>query len=52
MVAQDGADGLGDLGGGEDSEGDLVEKRLEGVVVFAVDERDVDGEIARDLGRH
>jgi hypothetical protein len=50
MLAEDGADGLGDLGGGEDGEGDLVEERLEGVEVLAVDECDVDGEFGEAEG--
>ena len=50
MVAEDGADGLGDIGGGEHGEGDLVEERLEDVVVLAVDEGDVDWELGETHG--
>ena len=45
MVAQDGADGLRDVGGREDGKRDLVEQGLEDVVVLAVDQGDVDGEL-------
>ncbi len=49
-LAQDGADGLGDVGRGEDGEGHLVEQRLKGVVVAAVDEGDVDGQLGQAFG--
>src|SRR5580698_1309959 len=44
VVAEEGADGLGDLCRREDGERNLVEQRLEGVVVLAVDEGDVERE--------
>ncbi len=44
------AEGRGDFSGGEDGKGDLVEQRLEGVVVFAVDQRDVDRLIREAFG--
>ena len=45
LVAEDGADGLGYVGGREDGEGDLIEQRLKGVVVAAIDEGNVDGQV-------
>ena len=50
LVAQDGADGLGDVCRRKDRERHLVEQRLEGVVVLAIDDGDVDGEVAQRLG--
>jgi hypothetical protein len=50
MVAEDGADGLCDFGGRENRKRNLVEQRLKSVVVFAVDECDVDGEM-REVSR-
>jgi hypothetical protein len=48
-VAQDGADGLGDVGRGKHGEGDLIEQRLKDVVVAAVDDGDVDGQLGQAL---
>ena len=50
LVAQDGADGLGDVGRREHGQGHLVEERLKDVVVAAVDDRDVDGEPCEAVG--
>jgi hypothetical protein len=50
VIAKDRADGLCDLGGGENSESDLVQERLKGVVIFAVDEGDVDGKLGQPDG--
>ena len=47
VLAQDGADGLGNVGRREDGEGDLVEERLKGVVVAAV----YDGNVYRKVGQ-
>ena len=45
IFADDGADGLRDLGRREHGEGDLIEKRLEGVMILAIDEGNVDGKL-------
>ena len=50
LVAEDGADGLGDVGRRKHGQCDLVEQGLEGVVVAAVDEGDVDGQMGQGLG--
>ena len=50
LVAQDGADGLGDVCRGKHGQGDLIEQGLEGVVVAAVDEGDVHGQMGQGLG--
>ena len=42
MLPEDPAEGMGDLTRREGAGGDLVEQRLEGVVVAPVDERQVD----------
>lgn len=42
LIAEDGADRLGDFGGGETGGGDLVKQRLEQVVVLAVYDGDPD----------
>jgi len=39
-VGQDGTDGLGDIRGGQGACGDLIEQRLEQVMIGAVNERD------------
>ena len=41
-VGQDAADGLGDVGGGQGTGGDLVKQRLEQMMVGAVNEGDAD----------
>ena len=46
LMAQDGADGLRNIGRGKHRQRHLVEQRLEGVVILAVDDRDVDGQFA------
>ncbi len=50
LVAQDTADGLGDVGGRQDRQRDLVEQRLEGVMIFAIDEGDIDGQVSERYG--
>ncbi len=50
VVAQDGADGRGDIGRREHGETHLVEQRLEGEVIAAVDHGDVDGQIGQRFG--
>ena len=51
VLAEDGANGLGDVGRGEDGERDLVEERLKDVVVAAVHDRYVDGEFGQAFCR-
>ncbi len=51
VVAQDGADRLRDVSGREDRERNLIEQRLKGVVVLAVDDRDINGKLAEMPGR-
>ncbi|GGA68523.1 hypothetical protein GCM10011507_20050 [Edaphobacter acidisoli] len=46
VIAENGADGLRYLSGRKNGEGNLVEKRLECMVVSAIDQRDIDGKIA------
>ena len=50
-MAQDGADGLGDVGRRKHGQRHLVEQRLKSVVVAAVDDSDVDGQMREPLGR-
>ena len=50
LAAQDGADGLGDVGRREHRQRDLVEQRLEGVVIAAIDYGDVDWQVREPLG--
>ena len=51
LAAQHAAQRRGDLALGEDAGGDLVEERLEQVVVGAVDEGDLDGRPSECLRR-
>ncbi len=51
MMAQNGADGSGDLTGRETGRGHLVEQRLEGVMIFPVDDRDAYRRAGQRLGR-
>ncbi len=46
LLAQDGADGLGDIGRGQDGERHLIEQGLERVMIAPID----DGHIHRELG--
>jgi hypothetical protein len=50
LLAQDAADGRGDVGRGQRGGGHLVEQGLEDVVVLAVDDRDA-GQVGRKLLR-
>ncbi len=50
LVAQNCADGLSDVGRREDREGDLIEERLEGVMVAAVHEGYVHGQAGKASG--
>ena len=49
-MAQDGADGLSNVGGREHGQRDLVEQRLKGVVIAAVDHRDIDRQVPETFG--
>ena len=49
-MAQDGADGLGDVGRRKHGQRHLVEQRLKGVVVAAVDYGDVDRQVREAFG--
>ena len=50
-MAQDGADGLGDIGRGKHGQRDLVEQRLKCVVIATVDYGDIDWQVREALGR-
>src|SRR5262249_49893154 len=50
-VSENAPDRLGDLAGVEHSGRNLVEKRLEDVMIFTVDQRDPDRFICKSLGR-
>lgn len=50
LVAEDFADGRGDVRGAEGGGGHLIEQRLEEVVVAAVDESDAGGRVFEGLG--
>ena len=52
VLAQDGADGLRNVGGRQHRQSDLVKQRLKCVVIAAVDEGDVDGAAFPIPGRH
>jgi hypothetical protein len=49
-VAKDGADGLGNVCRRKHGQRDLIEQRLEGVVIAAVDEGDIDGQMGQGFG--
>jgi hypothetical protein len=49
-MAQDGSDGLSDVGRGKHGERDLVEQRLKGVMIAAIDYRDVDRQMREPFG--
>ncbi len=51
VMAQDGADGLGDVGRRQHRERHLIEKRLKEVMIAAVDQGHVDGQVREALGR-
>ena len=53
LAPEDAAQGRGDLAGGEDAGPHLIEQRLEEMMVGAVDEGDVDREVAEGVrGAH
>jgi hypothetical protein len=47
VVAEDGPNGLCNIGRGEHGKRDLVKERLKRVVIAAIDERDVDWQLGR-----
>jgi hypothetical protein len=50
LVEKDGADGLGNVCRRKHGQRDLIEQRLEGVVIAAVDEGDIDGQMGQGFG--
>ncbi len=50
LVAQDGADGLGNVGRRQHGQRHLVEQRLKGVMIAAVDHGDIDGQAREAFG--
>ena len=50
-MAQDGADGLGDVGGREHGQRHLIKQRLKEVVIAPVDQRHIDGQVRETFGR-
>jgi hypothetical protein len=50
LCAEDGPDGIGDLARGQSSGRDLVQERLEEVIVAAIDQHDVDGRATKGHG--
>ena len=49
-MAQDGTDGLSDVGWGKHRERDLVEQRLKSVMIAAIDYRDIDRQMPKPFG--
>ncbi len=47
LIRKDGANGLRDIGRGKDGQSDLVEQRLESMVIAAVDEGYVDWHVGQ-----